>query len=372
MSRGFQAGLIFFLLTIQPVSGLLYYYFKVSGIELVNLILYILVAFILVFQKTNKFLLLSFFITLLLLSTFVRLFSEGSLFDFDSFIKQTILVISFVSILVFGYKINMYRAFQNNEKLIYLFVILDLLIIIFFKINPFGFSVYGSFESAYLIPTYIYSLVTLNPLLISLHLLSIILHDKRTVTLVALFIFLVFILFSGKLSVKKSLALMLIVICCLFLYMVGTFDRLEEIIRVLFSFNTSSYGTVSERLNEMNSIVFSTNNIYEFFLGKGVGWNFFILDIDGVEVYKNFPHNTLAFTYGLLGVLGVFLYLYVHFKYVFFKKVHSICRENETKFYKLVLTVFFIISMSVLSPFTSVLNALALSYVIKNENYKKN
>lgn len=364
-----QSIFIFVLLMLQPVIGLLYYYFKIPGLQLVNLGAYILTAtFLLFFVKSRRLLLFVFALLLLSLSTLFNLVGNG--IEINSLLKQSVLVISFLTILFYGYKINIYKVLSDNKKWIYRFILLDISVILFFKVNPFNYALYGSFESLYLLPTYIYSLVTFNPLLIALHLFSIVLHDKRMVTIIAFLMFVVFMIFYGKASYKKITMFILMLLALVFLYWSGFFDRLINVVTALYSMDLRVLGTISERVDEATAVIGNTGSFYEFMLGKGLGWNFYILNADGEQVYKNFSHNSFVFIYGLLGVFGVFLYLYLHLKYLMRKSKKFVCNETEVSFYKILVLAFLLVSVSVLSPFTSVFNALVLSYVLTNEKFK--
>jgi len=356
-------------LIVIPISGLLYYYFKVYEATFANhLFIGLFVVYAALFLKSasrNYIIGVLILLSTGLLSTLYQVITESN-FDIVTFVKHFLAILVIVLLFQLGQKISFFRWFSINHKFIYVYLFIDFMIISFFTIDPLLMGVYPSFESSFLVPSFVYSLVTSNKLMLILHLALFVLHGKRAVLIFVLFA--MFIYYALNKETRKKLY-----IAILFLFIsIFTIDlelivgqRYLNIYIFLQDYDLNSVSSLKERYDEMVGSSFLKTGVINTLFGNGYGWYYFLLDFEGMPVRRNYIHLTLMFvfiTYGLIGVLG---YLLIHIKAII-RNIFS--RNIERIMYGYIVLIYFLISFSVFNVATNPLYALFLGAAFYKAN----
>lgn len=163
-------------------------------------------------------------------------------------------------------------------------------------------------------------------------------------------ILLLFYLLSGKLDIKKILYLFvgLGVVGSVFFYILFASGNLDLYLNI----NSTDAVDVAIRLTTINSAlqIFMANPLLGIGYGMFSGHNATPIFITGVEVYLASPHNGIISILCELGVIGLFIYIYMNVYIII--KLNQIRKKVDDIRLKLVLTSIFsiqaVLSVSIL------------------------
>lgn len=364
-------NLVKYYLLCQPIVGFLFYYLKIGFTTYINHVfigIFILYS-IKVFKNEKKIILfffLSFFL-ILFISTLFQLTNEMN-YEISIFIKHLSAYSMLFLLFILGQKIDFFKLFKNNHKFVYTYLILDLIVLIIFKLDILDKHVYPSFEASYLIPSYIYSLVIHNKLMLLLHILLFVLHAKRAVLIFSMIVFIVFVFLN--ISVKKRVTFLLLLPIFL---IIASFINIESLINIRYlniyyaivNNDLTFITSFEEKFREIIGALSLKTNSYNIVFGNGLGWYYYIENFYDEFVPRNYTHFTIIFIFISNGLIGVIFFIAIHLL-IFYKGLFS--EYKNIKFITYTILSFFLISFSVLNLFTNPLYILFLgSFFIKKK-----
>jgi hypothetical protein len=362
-------NIIKFYFISQPMVGLLDYYFK---IEFVAYSFYIFFAIFSLYSvlsiKHERKGIVVFFLgifSILCMSTLWQLMN-GMNFDIMIFLKHFISYIILMLLFVLGQKMDFFTFFNKNHKFIYMFLVLDLLIILIFRLDILNKNVYPSFESSYLLPTYIYSLITHNKLMLFIHLLLFFLHAKRAVLILSILVWFIFI--ALQVNIWKKVLLLL-----LLLFGVIIFDsNIKNLINIRYlniyyaieNHDLTFISSFKEKVQEVIGALSLKTDFFNIVFGNGSGWYYKMLNSYDEYISRHFTHFTIIFIFISNGLIGVLFFISIHFA-IFYKNLYS--KSKESQFLGYVILSFFLVSFSVLNLFTNPMYILFLGSIFKHK-----
>lgn len=363
-------NLVKYYLLFQPIVGFLYYYLKIGFTTYINhIFIGMFILYSIIILKNEKKNILFFFLCLfsiIFVSTLVQLIDNMN-FEISIFVTHLSAYLMLFLLFLLGNKIDFFKLFKNNHRFIYTYLILDLIILIIFKLDILDKNVYPSFESSYLIPSYIYSLIIHNKLMLFFHLILFLLHAKRAVLIFAIIVFLFFIYFN--ISVKKRI---LLLFSLPIFFIIISLINVESIINMRYlniyyaivNNDLSFISSFEEKFREIIGAISLKNNIFNILFGNGIGWYYYIQNFYDEFVPRNYTHFTIIFIFISNGLFGVTLFVFLHLK-IFYEGLFT--KNINITFITYVILSYFLISFSVLNLFTNPLYILFLGSFFKQK-----
>ena len=252
----------------------------------------------------------------------------------------------FIAIIFFRYVFNLSSSKLGKESTMKSIIFSGILLCLFeISIFTFGISIdtnafagitphnYASFFivfSTIIIPFYIIRNLSLRYLVILIGFITLVLNAGRAMQIVAIAIIGMQLFFSDKKSLKNFIKSFLLILFLIAVSLVVDLNQLQE-----QSFNPNSLFSVINfdnnfsNLERLNLLIMSYDLFIERPYGHGIGSSasLFINNLYTEVQHYPHPHNTLAFMAVELGIIGIFIYLYLIFiifrRYRYLKNIHE-------------------------------------------------
>lgn len=283
-------------------------------------------------------------ISLLLLIWFC--YATFSLFFNLNLTSLSELIQLFIAIIFFRYVFNLSSSKLGKESTMKSILFSGILLCLFeISIFSFGISIdtnafagitphnYASFFivfSTIIIPFYVIRNLSLRYLIILIGFITLVLNAGRAMQIVAIAIIGMQLFFSDKKSLKNFIKSFLLILFLIAVSLVVDLNQLQE-----QSFNPNSLFSVINfennfsNLERLNLLIMSYDLFIERPYGHGIGSSasLFINNLYTEVQHYPHPHNTLAFMAVELGIIGIFIYLYLIFiifrRYRYLKNIHE-------------------------------------------------
>ena len=283
-------------------------------------------------------------ISLLLLIWFC--YATFSLFFNLNLTSLSELIQLFIAIIFFRYVFNLSSSKLGKESTMKSILFSGILLCLFeISIFSFGISIdtnafagitphnYASFFivfSTIIIPFYVIRNLSLRYLIILIGFITLVLNAGRAMQIVAIAIIGMQLFFSDKKSLKNFIKSFLLFLFLIAVSLVVDLNQLQE-----QSFNPNSLFSVINfennfsNLERLNLLIMSYDLFIERPYGHGIGSSasLFINNLYTEVQHYPHPHNTLAFMAVELGIIGIFIYLYLIFiifrRYRYLKNIHE-------------------------------------------------